>query len=84
MLVRMLERILGTRDGKPWPPRGGVIDLPDNEALALFAHGYAQPVPPAKTPAFAPTEPVEAAVIHGAREIATKPARKLGKKGKPE
>ena len=79
MLVRMLERILGTRNGVAWPPRGGVIDLPDAEALALFAHGYAQPVPPAKTPAFAPTEPVEAAVIHEARESATVPARKVGK-----
>lgn len=44
MLVRMLEHILGTRDGKPWPPRGGIVDLPESEALALFAHGYAQPV----------------------------------------
>ena len=79
MLVRMLERILGTRDGKPWPPRGGVIDLPDNEAMALFAHGYAQPVPPAKTPAFAPTEPVEAAVIQEARESATVKRTKRGK-----
>jgi hypothetical protein len=84
MLVRMLERILGTRNGVTWPPRGGVIDLPDAEALALFAHGYAQPVPPAKTPAFAPQSDGEAAIIHEAREIATKPARKLGKKSKPE
>lgn len=44
MLVRMLEHILGTRDGKAWPPRGGIVDLPESEALALFAHGYAQPV----------------------------------------
>jgi hypothetical protein len=79
MLVRMLERILGTRNGVAWPPRGGVIDLPDTEALALFAHGYAQPVPPAKTPAFAPTEPVEAAVIHEARESATVNRTKRGK-----
>lgn len=84
MLVRMLERILGTRNGVAWPPRGGVIDLPEQEALALFAHGYAQPVPPAKTLAFAPQSHAEAAIITEAREIATKPARKLGKKGKPE
>jgi hypothetical protein len=79
MLVRMLERILGTRNGVAWPPRGGVIDLPDAEALALFAHGYAQPVPPAKTPAFAPQGNAEAAVTHEARESATIPARKLAK-----
>jgi hypothetical protein len=79
MLVRMLERILGTRNGVAWPPRGGVIDLPDSEALALFAHGYAQPVPPAKTPAFAHQSNAEAAVIQEVRESATVPARKVGK-----
>lgn len=83
MLVKMLEHILGTRDGKVWPPRGGVVDLPESEALALFAHGYAQPVPLAKTPAFAPQSHAEAAVIQEARESATVPARKLAKgKGK--
>ena len=84
MLVKMLEHILGTRDGKAWPPRGGVVDLPEPEALALFAHGYAQPVPTAKSPAFAPQSHAEAATIIEAREVATQPARKLGKKSKPE
>jgi hypothetical protein len=80
MLVKMLEHILGTRDGKAWPPRGGVVDLPEPEALALFAHGYAQPVPTAKSPAFAPQSHAEAATIVEAREVAIQPARKVGKR----
>ena len=54
MLVKMLEHITGLRDGKAWPPRGGIIELPDQEALSLIAHAYAQPIPPAESPAFAP------------------------------
>lgn len=45
MLVRMTQRISGTRNGKSWPPIGGVIELPESEALALAAHGYAVPLP---------------------------------------
>ena len=47
MLVRMLQRVAGSRDGTPWAPRGGVMDLPKDEALALIAHGYAVPLAPA-------------------------------------
>jgi hypothetical protein len=47
MLVRMLQRVAGSRDGIPWAPRGGVMDLPKDEALALVAHGYAVPLAPA-------------------------------------
>lgn len=64
MLVRMLEHIAGSRDGRPWPPRGGIIELPVEEAHALIAHGYAQPIPPAEASAFAPQsngEPRESA-----------------------
>lgn len=45
MLVRMLIKINGLRNGASWPPIGGVVDLPTSEAHALFAHGYAQPLP---------------------------------------
>lgn len=45
MLVRMLMKIGGLRNGVAWPPLGGVVDLPTDEAHALFAHGYAQPLP---------------------------------------
>jgi len=47
MLVRMLQRVAGSRDGTPWAPRGGVMDLPKDEALALIAHAYAVPLVPA-------------------------------------
>lgn len=82
MLVKMLEHIVGTRDGKRWPPRGGVIDLPDDEAHALLAHGYAQPVPISRMPAFAPTEPAEASIVEEARESATLKRTKRGKAAK--
>jgi len=32
------------RDGQPWPPAGGVIDVPDDEALTLLRNGTADPV----------------------------------------
>jgi hypothetical protein len=41
----MLMKIGGLRNGAAWPPIGGIIDLPASEAHALFAHGYAQPLP---------------------------------------
>lgn len=75
MLVRMLQRISGLRNGKQWPPIGGVIDLPESEALALAAHGYAQPLPP--------VEKVERATIEDTAEKAViKPAvKKKAKNG---
>lgn len=41
MRVRMKVTISGTRDGKPWPERGEVVDLPDGEAEQLVASGLA-------------------------------------------
>jgi hypothetical protein len=71
MLVRMLEHIAGSRDGNRWPPRGGIIDLPTEEAHALIAHGYAQPVPPAESSAFAPESNGEPREVAGGIEMAT-------------
>jgi hypothetical protein len=71
MLVRMLEHIAGSRDGRPWPPRGGIIELPAEEAHALIAHGYAQPVPPAESPAFAPQSNGEPRGVAEGIEMAT-------------
>lgn len=34
----------GTRNGHPWPPRGTVIDLPDDEAIGYIHGGMAVPV----------------------------------------
>ena len=75
MLVRMIQRISGLRNGKPWPPVGGVIELPESEALALAAHGYAQPLP---TP-----EPVERATIDSTTEraVVSKQVKKKVKNG---
>lgn len=42
MRVRMKVTISGTRDGQPWPERGGVKDLPDDEAKHMVAAGLAE------------------------------------------
>jgi len=73
MLVRMLEHIAGSRDGNRWPPRGGIIDLPTEEAHALIAHGYAQPIPPAESAAFGSRSDGEAPEAPEAMETATLP-----------
>ncbi|AEM87084.1 hypothetical protein [Streptomyces violaceusniger] len=42
MKVRMKATISGTRDGEPWPQRGGVVDLPKEEAEHLIGAGLAE------------------------------------------
>jgi hypothetical protein len=44
MKVRMRDQISGTRNGEPWPPPGGEVDLPEQEAVKLCANGLAVPV----------------------------------------
>ena len=44
MKVRMKVQITGTRNGEKWPPVGGVIDLPTEEAEGYIAQGYCEPV----------------------------------------
>lgn len=44
MKVRMTVDISGTRHGQEWPPRGEVVDLPDDEGAALCSSGMATPV----------------------------------------
>lgn len=36
--------VSGSRNGAEWPPRGSVIDLPDDEAAQYCAAGMAEPV----------------------------------------
>ena len=63
-------------------PPGKVIDLPDAEANALVAGGYATPVEapaPAAVPPVAPEAPVETATEPAAQETATAPRQKAGK-----
>jgi hypothetical protein len=47
MQVRMKAEITGARDGKPWPVRGEIIDVPDEEAVTLLRNKLAESVPPA-------------------------------------
>lgn len=44
MRVLLLGEVSGTRDGREWPPRGSVLDLPEVEAVALCRGGMARPV----------------------------------------
>jgi hypothetical protein len=41
MRVRMKIAISGSRNGADWPPAGGEIDLPDEEAEHLVSIGLA-------------------------------------------
>lgn len=79
MRVKMTLSISGTRDGKPWPAKGAVIDLPETEAHALMAMGAAEEVKEAPK--------VEAAVPDSSDEetavAPTKPARKPRSPRKP-
>ena len=43
MRVRMKLAISGTRNDRPWPPVGGVIDLPEGEAVDLCRADLAEP-----------------------------------------
>lgn len=43
MRVRMTVQVSGMRNGAEWPPRGGVIDLPDDEALQHIQADMAVP-----------------------------------------
>jgi len=42
--VTLKVDVSGSRDGQPWPRRGSLVDLPDQEAADLCAAGLAEPV----------------------------------------
>jgi hypothetical protein len=42
--IRMKVEVSGTRDGAPWPPRGDVLEVGDDEGAQLCAAGLATPV----------------------------------------
>ncbi|MGA5330955.1 hypothetical protein ACPCJT_20220 [Streptomyces griseoincarnatus] len=69
MRVRMRVTISGTRDGEPWPERGSVVDLPDDEAKAMVAGGLAEE---------ASSEPAEEQAVNPAE-----PEKATGRRGKP-
>jgi hypothetical protein len=66
MQVRMKVTISGTRNGEPWPERGGIKELPDGEAEYMISVGLAERVDaedgeaPAEENAAAPGEPEKA------------------------
>jgi hypothetical protein len=43
VIVQLLGDISGTRNGLDWPPRGSVVDLPDEEAIRLCEQQMARP-----------------------------------------
>lgn len=45
MLIRMTVQLSGTRDAATWPAPGGLVDLPDAEALEVVATGVAEIAP---------------------------------------
>jgi hypothetical protein len=78
---RVRAWVQGLRDGKPWPQRGEVIDLPDDEAADYLALGYVEftdeepiePVLDVATPAET-TAPAPAEVTQPAPTEITSPA----------
>lgn len=53
MRVKMKVSVSGSRDGQPWPPAGGTLDVADLEGADMCAAGLAEPVA---------SDPVEVAV----------------------
>jgi hypothetical protein len=69
MHVKMLSTITGTRNGADWPAVGGVIELPDGEAVDMIAAGLAE----AASTERAPVERATAAP--GEKRNTSKPAK---------
>lgn len=89
MHVRMKTTISGLRDGEPWPARGEVTDLPDDEATHLISTGLAEPLAEAVEAAVAPSEVETAATTDKPRRTrktppAEKPADESGPAGPAE
>ena len=43
MKVVLLGELSGTRDGQSWPPRGSIVELPEDEAVRLCENKMARP-----------------------------------------
>ena len=76
MNITMRVGITGTRNGEDWPPVGGTINLPADEAAALVEAGLAVPADK-NAPA------VEAAAVE-APEAATTPKPRARKAAAPK
>lgn len=44
MNIRLTADVSGSRNGAPWPARGTVVELPDDEAALMCKSGMAVPV----------------------------------------
>ncbi len=76
MKIRMVQDRTGPRhDGQAWPPRGGEIDVSDEEGAAVCEHGWAVPVaqPPAEEHAVITAPAEERAVPKTAAPRAARP-----------
>jgi hypothetical protein len=72
--VRLLLQMAGDRDGRPWPPVGAVIALPDDEARCLVVNGYARYVTTAVEAEQAVAQPVAETAAITTRRRAVVPA----------
>lgn len=68
MFIRMLFEITGLRNNKPWPKRGGLIDLPASEAKNLIAQGLATQIDTPVEVAEAEPAVIEIAIIPTVRK----------------
>ena len=68
MFIRMLFEITGTRNGQPWPKRGGLIELPNDEAKRLVAQGLATHIDAPVEVAEAEPATIEVAMIPTVRK----------------
>jgi hypothetical protein len=50
MKIKMRMLITGTRNSVSWPPIGGIVDLPEDEAQCMIRHGYAIAAPEQEIP----------------------------------
>ncbi|ASN39002.1 hypothetical protein CGQ24_08225 [Arthrobacter sp. 7749] len=62
--IRMRASLSGSRDGKKWPARGEVLEVPEAEAKQLIAQGIAEAA-----------DAVETATLEAKAETATVPAK---------
>jgi hypothetical protein len=75
MRIQLIIRVDGMRNGQPWPAPGGIIDLPNSEAINMISHGYAIPAPVPQVQERATAEPI----IERATLTPTQPKRRKGK-----
>jgi hypothetical protein len=79
----MKVSLSGTRNGKEWPQRGSVIDLPEDEALSYVRSGMAEAVAEFPAPVNTATPPTETVEKRGPKPAAEKPKSGLTKSDVP-